>query len=164
MTKSWLAPFVQIFARVRWLPTNGFKKKKRARMKGELWALFLSNRVANAPAAMGSRWRFVLLSTLSLCGMPSLQHVPTNAGLMWCSARLRSQENRECPTDQSCHQETWLHLEFVDWRSTQSRHEGHDRRILLKKRPTACPYGQQTRRISEVMSDHSTRLSIFCET
>ena len=22
------------------------------------------------------------------------------------------------PTDQSCHHETWLHLEFVDWRST----------------------------------------------
>ena len=47
------------------------------------------------------------------------------------------------PTDQSCHHETWLHLDFVDWRSTQSHHEEHDRRILLKKRPTTCPYGQQ---------------------
>ena len=59
------------------------------------------------------------------------------------------------PTDRSCHHETWLHLEFVDWRSTQSHHEEHDRRILLKERPTACPYGQQKRRTSEVMSDQS---------
>ena len=26
------------------------------------------------------------------------------------------------PTDQSCHHETGLHLDFVDWRSTQSHH------------------------------------------
>ena len=57
-------------------------------------------------------------------------------------------------TDQS-HHETWLHFEFVDWRSTQSHHEEHDLQILLKERPTACPSGQQKRRISEVMSDHS---------
>ena len=42
------------------------------------------------------------------------------------------------PTDQSCHHETRLNLEFVDWRGTQSHHEEHDRRILLKERPTAC--------------------------
>ena len=59
------------------------------------------------------------------------------------------------PTDQSCHHETWLHLDFVDWRSTQSHHDEHDRRLVLKERPAACPYGQQKRRISEVMSDHS---------
>ena len=59
------------------------------------------------------------------------------------------------PTDQSCHHETWLHLDFVDWRNTQSHHQEPGRRILLKERPTACPCGQQTRRISEVMSDHS---------
>ena len=59
------------------------------------------------------------------------------------------------PTHQSCHHETWLHLDFVDWRSTQSQHEEHDRRILLKERPAACLYEQQKRRISEVMSDHS---------
>ena len=47
------------------------------------------------------------------------------------------------PTDQSCHHETWLHLEFVDWRSAQSHHEGHDRRILLKERPAPYHYGQQ---------------------
>ena len=47
------------------------------------------------------------------------------------------------PTDQSCHHETWFHLEFVDWRSTQSHHEEHDRRILLKERSMACPYGSK---------------------
>ena len=61
------------------------------------------------------------------------------------------------PTDQSCHHQTWLHIEFVD-RSTQSHHEEHDRQILLKERPSACPCGQQKRRISEVMSDHSLSL------
>ena len=59
------------------------------------------------------------------------------------------------PTDQSCHHETWFHLEFVEWRNTQSHHEEHDRRILLKERPTACRHGQQKRHISEVMSDLS---------
>ena len=59
------------------------------------------------------------------------------------------------PTDQSCYHETWLHLDCVDWRSTQSQHDEHDRRIFLKERPTACPYGQQKSCISEVMSDHS---------
>ena len=47
------------------------------------------------------------------------------------------------PTDQSCHHETWLHLDFVDWRNTQSHHEEPDRRILLKERPTPYHYGQQ---------------------
>ena len=31
------------------------------------------------------------------------------------------------PTDQSCHHETWLHLAIVDWHSTQSHHDDHDR-------------------------------------
>ena len=59
------------------------------------------------------------------------------------------------PTDQSCHHETWLHLEFVDWRSAQSHHEGHDRRILVKERPAPYHHGQQKRRISDIMSDQS---------
>ena len=59
------------------------------------------------------------------------------------------------PTDQSCHHGTWLHLDFVDWRSTQPHHDEHDRRISLKGRPTACLHRQQKRRITEVMSDHS---------
>ena len=59
------------------------------------------------------------------------------------------------PTDQSCHHETWLHLDFVDWRSAQSHHERHDRRILLKECPAPYHYGHQKRRISDIMSDHS---------
>ena len=59
------------------------------------------------------------------------------------------------PTDQSCHRETWLHLDFVDWRSTQSQHDERDRRIILKGRPAPYQYGQQKRRISDIMSDHS---------
>ena len=56
------------------------------------------------------------------------------------------------PTDQSCHHETWLHLDFVDRRSTQSHHEEPDRRILLKERPV--PYKEaQKRRISDIMSE-----------
>ena len=34
-------------------------------------------------------------------------------------------------TDQSCHHEVWLHLDFVAGRSAQSHHERHDRRIIL---------------------------------
>ena len=30
------------------------------------------------------------------------------------------------PNDQSCHHETWLHLDFVDWRNTRSQHGEHD--------------------------------------
>ena len=32
---------------------------------------------------------------------------------------------------------------FRRWRSTQSHHNEHDRRIFLKERRAACPYGQQ---------------------
>ena len=59
------------------------------------------------------------------------------------------------PTNQSCHHETWLHLDFVDWRNSQSHHEEPDRRILLKERPAPHHHGQQKRRISDIMSDHS---------
>ena len=34
------------------------------------------------------------------------------------------------PTDQSCHHETWLHLDFVDWREGQSQREKYNQRIL----------------------------------
>ena len=66
------------------------------------------------------------------------------------------------PTDQSCHHETWLHLDFVDWSNTWSKKGGYDRHISLEERPAACSYGHQKRRISEVMSDHS--LSRDCTT
>ena len=60
------------------------------------------------------------------------------------------------PTDQSCHHETWLHLDFVDWSnkcSNQTYYNGH---IRLKERPADSSYGTQKKRnISEAMSDHS---------
>ena len=65
------------------------------------------------------------------------------------------QNSRLRPTDQSCHHETWLHLDFVDWRSAQSHHDRQDRRILLKERPAPHHYGQQKRCINDIMSDHS---------
>ena len=52
------------------------------------------------------------------------------------------------PNDQSCHHETWFHLDFVDWRNTRSQHGEHDRRILLKERPAPLHRGAQKRRIS----------------
>ena len=59
------------------------------------------------------------------------------------------------PTDQSCHHETWLHLDFVDWSNTWSKKGDYDRHISLKERLADCSHGNQKRRISEVMSDHS---------
>ena len=57
--------------------------------------------------------------------------------------------------DQSCHHETWLRLDFVDWRNSQSHHEELDRRIPLKERPSPHHQGVEKRRISDTMSDHS---------
>ena len=58
-------------------------------------------------------------------------------------------------TDQSCHHEAWLHLDFVEWRSEQSHHERHDRRILLKERSAPYHFSKQQGHISDVVSDHS---------
>ena len=59
------------------------------------------------------------------------------------------------PTDQSCHHETWLHLDFVDWSNTWSKQDVYEQRISLKERPAECSHGNPKRRIGEVMSDHS---------
>ena len=59
------------------------------------------------------------------------------------------------PTDQSCHHETWLHLDFVDWNNRWSKQDVYEPRISLKERPADCSYGNPKRRISEVISDHS---------
>ena len=59
------------------------------------------------------------------------------------------------PTDQSCHHETWLHLDFVDWSNTWSNQGAYEPRISLTERPAECSYGNPKRRISETMSDHS---------
>ena len=37
------------------------------------------------------------------------------------------------PTDQSCHPETWLHLDFDDWSNTWSKQDVYEQRISLKK-------------------------------
>ena len=58
-------------------------------------------------------------------------------------------------TDQSCHHETWLHLDVVGWSNTGSKQDVYEPRILLKERPAECSYRSHKRRISEVVSDHS---------
>ena len=59
------------------------------------------------------------------------------------------------PNDQSCHHETWLYLDFVDWSNTWSNQDYNNGNIRLKERPADSLYGTQQRHISEVMSDHS---------
>ena len=59
------------------------------------------------------------------------------------------------PTDHSCHHETWLHLDFVDWSKTWSKQQVHEQRISLKERPGERAVVNPKRRISEIMSDHS---------
>ena len=59
------------------------------------------------------------------------------------------------PNDQSCHHETWLHLDFVDWSNKWSNQDYYNGNIRLKERPVDSSYGTQQRHISEVMSDRS---------
>ena len=59
------------------------------------------------------------------------------------------------PNDQSCHHETWLHLDFVDWSNKWSNQDYDDGNICLKERPADSSCGTRKRYISEVMSDHS---------
>ena len=59
------------------------------------------------------------------------------------------------PNDQSCHHETWLHLDFVDWSNTWSKQKVYEQRISLKERPAECSYGNPQRCISEITSDHA---------
>ena len=47
------------------------------------------------------------------------------------------------PTDQSCHHETWLHLDFVEWQDVQSQREKYNRKILSKERPAPYHYCNQ---------------------
>ena len=41
-------------------------------------------------------------------------------------------------TDQSCHHEVWLHLDFVERRNGREHHDAHERRCHLKER--SAPY------------------------
>ena len=58
------------------------------------------------------------------------------------------------PNDPSCHHETWLHLDFVDWSNTWSRQNAFEPRMSWKERPAECACGNPKRRISKIMSDH----------
>ena len=58
-------------------------------------------------------------------------------------------------TDQSCHHEAWLHLDFVGWHDEQPQREKHDRRILLKERSAPYRYGKQKGHISDIMGTSS---------
>ena len=62
------------------------------------------------------------------------------------------------PTDQSCHHETWSHLDFVDWSNTWSKQNAYEPRISLQERPAHSAYWNPKRRISEIMSDNSLSL------
>ena len=59
------------------------------------------------------------------------------------------------PNDQSCHHETWMHIDFVDWSSKWSHQDYYEGNIRLKERPAGSSYGTHKRHISEIMSDHS---------
>ena len=75
----------------------------RAHLEVSMGLSPLSGPVANAPAAMGLRWRFFLHNLLGLCGVPKLPHVSDEcrAHVVLCpSTRLRSQENREYHKEQ----------------------------------------------------------------
>ena len=66
------------------------------------------------------------------------------------------------PTDQSCHHEAWLHLDFVGRHDFQPQREEHDQRILLKERSSPYHYGKKRGRISDIMSDRATYNKGFC--
>ena len=59
------------------------------------------------------------------------------------------------PNDQSCHHETWIHLQFVDLNSNWSNQAYYNGDIRLKERPASSGSGTQKRYISEVLGDHS---------
>ena len=59
------------------------------------------------------------------------------------------------PSDQSCHHETWLRLDFVDWSNTWPRQNAYQPRISITERLAEGDCGNPKRRISEIMSDHS---------
>ena len=58
-------------------------------------------------------------------------------------------------TDQSCHHEIWLHLDFVERRNGQAHHERHERRLLLKERSAPYHYSKQKHQTGEDARDHS---------
>ena len=56
-------------------------------------------------------------------------------------------------TDQSCHHEAWLHMDFVDQHNSHAR-ERHER-LLLNERSAPYHYSKQRYKVGEDASDHS---------
>ena len=59
------------------------------------------------------------------------------------------------PIDQSCHDETRLHLDFVEWSEPWSRQNAYEPLISIEERPADGAHENRKRRLSEIMSDHS---------
>ena len=60
------------------------------------------------------------------------------------------------PTDQSCHHEAWLHLDFVGVaRRTAPNVRNMIKGFLLRERSSPYHCGKKRGRISDIMSDHS---------
>ena len=55
--------------------------------------------------------------------------------------------------DQSCHHETWLHLQFVDWSNQWNNQIHYNGNISLKKRPASSGNISPKRNIREVLSN-----------
>ena len=68
------------------------------------------------------------------------------------------------PTDQSCHHEAWLHLDFVEWRDEQPHREKRDRRILLKERFAPYHHENQKGHISDVVTIRRRYVGRFLST
>ena len=59
-------------------------------------------------------------------------------------------------TDQSCHHEVWLHMDFVERRNGQAHHERpEERRLLLKERSAPYHYSKQKYQTGKDASDPS---------
>ena len=58
-------------------------------------------------------------------------------------------------SDQSCHHETWLHLQFVEWRNQWNHQAHYSVNIRIKEWPASSGKRAPKRNISEVLSDHS---------
>ena len=58
-------------------------------------------------------------------------------------------------TDQSCHHEVWLHMDFVEQHEGHVHRERHERRLLLKERSASYKYNDKRYKASEDASDHS---------
>ena len=84
---------------------------------------------------------------------------PPDSDQFWKYANMGSlypaRNTRIRSSDLSCHHETWLHLDFVDWNWSQPRCEESAQRVQLKERPAPYQYGQGKKNISDIMSDHS---------